>query len=376
MRKILIGALVVLMLTGCGSKADNTADTYEIPAYDVAEDNMGGEADEDEAADIINDVDNEEAATVDDVTLEAIDGIAPTKEPEEDIPVQVNTVDLIMFAGQSNMSGCGGDASLAPFVSDEAGMEFRAVSDPTKLYSIVEPFGVNENNINGLMEKPGGKKGSLVSAFVNEYYSDTQTQVIAISASRGEMAIGQFLDTGVMEDVHSRLVVAKNYLADNDYEIAHIYMVWLQGESDALNKTSQETYIAQMNDFVEPLFEEGLQKVFVITPGRMTQYKDIYNSIIDAQIGMCRDDDRYALATSVLSAVPVEYMSDIYHYNQHVLNMVGIEAAKSAAYYSNTGYELPVYDYKNGESFVPNGSEDIISDMGAQLDLSNINEMY
>lgn len=366
MRKILISVLVILMLTGCDKRADNTADTYEVIA-----DSERTPSNEDVATTIDDElVDLEEVTTVEDTVEESVE------ESVEELPVQVKSVDLIMFAGQSNMSGCGGDANLAPFVPEEAGLEFRAISDPSRLYPIEEPFGINENNINGLMEKPGGKKGSLVSAFVNEYYKDTEIPVIAVSASRGETAIGQFLDAGVMEDINNRLVLTKNYLAENNYEIAHIYMIWLQGESDALNKTSQETYKSKMSDFVAPLFDEGLQKVFIITPGRMTEYRDIYSSIINVQIDMCREDDRYALATTVLSGVPIEYMTDIYHYNQHVLNLVGKEAAVSAAYYTKTGYELPVYDYRNQEDFIPNGSEDKIGDIESPLDLSNINEMY
>lgn len=53
------------------------------------------------------------------------------------------TVDLFVFAGQSNMSGKG-DASQAPNV--EKGYEFRAISDATQLYPIQEPFGIYENN--------------------------------------------------------------------------------------------------------------------------------------------------------------------------------------------------------------------------------------
>ena len=62
--------------------------------------------------------------------------------------IKADTVDLVMFMGQSNMAGRG-TASEAPVVPKGYGYEFRAISDPTKLYDIVEPFGVNENNANG-----------------------------------------------------------------------------------------------------------------------------------------------------------------------------------------------------------------------------------
>lgn len=57
----------------------------------------------------------------------------------------------------------------------------------------------------------------------------------------------------------------------------------------------------------------------------------------------------------MLSKVSTEYMVDQYHYNQHVLNYVGQEAAKSVAYYTQNNVEKIVYDFKEGEYIVPNG---------------------
>ncbi len=53
-----------------------------------------------------------------------------------------------------------------------AGAEFRAISDPTRLYPIAEPFGALENNPTGIFE-PGMKTGSLVASFVNTYFQNT-----------------------------------------------------------------------------------------------------------------------------------------------------------------------------------------------------------
>ena len=286
-------------------------------------------------------------------------------------------VDLIVFSGQSNMSGCGGDASLAPKVSEEAGGEFRAISDPTRLYPITEPFGINENNINGLLEKPGGKKGSMVSAFINEYHEKTGNYVVAVSASRGETAMSQWLEEPVQTDVLTRFIMAKQWLESNDYVIEHMYMVWLQGESDALKNLSADAYKTNLDDFIRPLFMGGLQKVFIVTPGRTIDSNGIYNTIINAQLDICKNSGYYALATSVLSGVSTEYMVDIYHYNQHVLNMVGVLSADSAAYYTVNNKEMTLYDYKNKGLFIPEGGEEkLIDDSLLDLSAIDINEIY
>lgn len=299
------------------------------------------------------------------------------EEPEEEEEeVDEYLVDLIFFMGQSNMSGCGGDADLAPMVAENKGYEYRSVSDPTRLYPITEPFGINENRIGGLMEYPNGKKGSIVSAFVNEYYELTKRKVVAVSISKGETSISDFLQPDIMADVEERYKFSKSYLQNNGYHIGHIYAVWLQGESDALEGTGYEVYKTKLDDFFRPMFIEGLEKVFIITPGRTIDYKNIYMSIIDAQKQVCKESGYYALATTVLGGVSTEYMVDMYHYNQHVLNMVGIESAKSLAYYTLNGKKKIVYDYNEKDYLIPDSVEEGSQDLDAPLDLSRINDMY
>ena len=85
----------------------------------------------------------------------------------------MTTYDLFLFAGQSNMAGrgiaCTQFPEGAPDLISGAGAEFRAISDPTRLYPIEEPFGALENNPTGIFE-PGMKTGSLVTSFVNTYF--------------------------------------------------------------------------------------------------------------------------------------------------------------------------------------------------------------
>ena len=87
----------------------------------------------------------------------------------------MTTYDLFLFAGQSNMAGrgitCTHFPEGAPDLISGAGAEFRAISDPTRLYPIAEPFGALENNPTGIFE-PGMKTGSLVTSFVKYLFSE------------------------------------------------------------------------------------------------------------------------------------------------------------------------------------------------------------
>ena len=280
-------------------------------------------------------------------------------------------VDLILFMGQSNMSGAGGNAKYAPKVPYEEGFEFRAISDPTRLYQITEPFGVNENNLNAIMDLPGAKRGSLVSSFANTYFEKTGVPVVAVSASAGATDTAFWMTPAVSADYTERLKRAIVWLENDKYEIRNKYVVWLQGESDAVDDLSAETYEENMNNIIRPLFIEGIQKVFFITPGRTITKKDYFSQIISAQIKMSKDSGYYVLGTTVLSGVSTEYMVDEWHYNQTVLNLVGKECAQSVAYYSNTGREACLYNYRNGDTYIPDGN-DYDDDIRVEpLDLNN-----
>lgn len=264
-------------------------------------------------------------------------------------------VDLIFFMGQSNMAGAGGNVDYAPKVLEEAGYEFRAVSDPTKLYPITEPFGINENNLNAIYDVPGAKRGSLVSAFTNKYYELTGIPIVAVSASAGATDTDFWMSAPVAADYTERMKRAIVWLEASGYSIRHKYVIWLQGESDAIDNISSEEYETNMDVIIRPMYIDGLEKVFYITPGRTVTRKDYFENIISAQIKMSKESGYYALGTTVLSGVSTEYMVDEWHYNQKVLNLVGEECAKSVAYYTNNGKECCLYDYRHNETFVPSG---------------------
>ena len=229
-------------------------------------------------------------------------------------------VDLVMFMGQSNMSGTGGNAAYAPTVPEGHGYEFRAVSDPTRLYPIKEPFGINENNIGGIMDYAVAKKGSLVSAFANEYYNETGVPIVAVSASEGGTDTDFWMRQSTISDFSERQKRAQVWLESNNYYIRKQYVIWLQGESDALDNLTTESYKQNMDNIIRPLFIGGVQKVFIITPGRMIESTSFYDTIINAQIELCKNSGYYGLATTILCAVSTEYMVDALHYNQSVLN--------------------------------------------------------
>ena len=284
-------------------------------------------------------------------------------------------IDLIFFMGQSNMSGAGGDKELAPPVTEGHGYEFRAISDPTRLYNIEEPFGKNESFIGGICDILGAKKGSIVSCFANEYYALTGVPIVGVSASQGATTTEIWQSAGFQIDMQQRYDITVNWLNDNGYYIRNRYVVWFQGESDAANHVQPEIYNTNMDNIIRPLFIKGLNKVFIITPGRTLSIKNYFDDIINQQLDMCRESGYYALGTNILSDVSAEYMVDEWHYNQLVLNIIGIETAKSVACYTLNRKERIDYDYENDRVYIPNGFDYTGEESAEPLDLSNLQKL-
>lgn len=260
-------------------------------------------------------------------------------------------VDLIMFMGQSNMSGTG-ESEKAPTVINGAGYEFRAISDPTKLYNLVEPFGVNENKTDGVDDEDL-KTGSLVSSFVNSYYSGTGVPVVAVSASAGGSTLHSWRKDGeLLPDAVNRFNATKNWLTDNGYTIRHSYMVWLQGESDGNKQTSKEDYITSIKDSVGVMQENGIEKCFIIRIGIRTLEPGMYDTIIEAQTELCKDNEDFILiSTKAVELETMGLMRDEVHYTQGGLNLIGEEGGANMAYYVKTGMTPSLYDYQNDDVY-------------------------
>lgn len=141
----------------------------------------------------------------------------------------MNTYDFFLFAGQSNMAGrgisCPQFPEVAPALISGAGVEFRAISDPSALFSVCEPFGSAENTPDGIHE-PGMKTGSLVTSFVNAYYSMTGVPVLSVSASKGGSVIAQWQPGGAyLNDTIRRMHAAFDFCAAHGIVLRHRFLL-------------------------------------------------------------------------------------------------------------------------------------------------------
>lgn len=244
--------------------------------------------------------------------------------------------DIILFMGQSNMSGAGGDAGEAPKLIKGAGYEYKAITRPDEICILQEPFGENEHKEGYLDDRNLlDRGGSLVTSFVNAYYQVTQERVIGVSASRGSAQISSF-NNYLVEDVIDRLENAKRVMTEQNIHIRHIYMVWFQGETDAYCATTSDQYIGGMQNLLHTLQPYGVERCFLIQIGNVVMSGEpIDTSYIQAvQENLCAGDDNFILVSTLpreISESP--YMEDGIHFTQKGLNLIGEDAGRNTGKY-------------------------------------------
>ena len=238
--------------------------------------------------------------------------------------------DLILFAGQSNMAGRGIVSEKwkepAPKLLEGAGYEYRAISDKENLHYIEEPFGVNENNPDGIYE-PGMKTGSMVTSFVNAYYRRTGMPVLAVSASKEWQGKHDYL-TDAIERFH----VTERYAYQLQMAIRHRFVAWCQGETDGDLHTAPETYKQLFRNTYTKWKEAGIEKVFLIAIGEYNGDRGYdYAPVHQAQLELAQELEDVELVCDDFCTMRMRgLMKDEFHYYQKAYNEVGKLAGDTA----------------------------------------------
>lgn len=257
--------------------------------------------------------------------------------------MNIKKADLIVFAGQSNMSGRGAKEEAVKCPAG-AGFEYKPVSRPDTLVPIEEPFGLNEEREDGLYDRLYSERsGSMVSAAVAEYYRRTGRQVVALAASMGGTSTRQWLEDGLLTDALDRLKQTFAFLDSQGIAVERKYLVWCQGETDADFKVPAEEYIARTENILGQFVEHGIEKCFLVQIGHYN-YVDCpeardgmtgeeldrcYGVIRNAQFQICLDKGDVVLAASFEPYL--HEMKDAFHYRQSAYNEVGLHVGRKMA---------------------------------------------
>ena len=257
----------------------------------------------------------------------------------------MTTYDLFLFAGQSNMAGrgiaCTQFPEGAPDLISGAGAEFRAISDPTRLYPIAEPFGALENNPTGIFE-PGMKTGSLVTSFINTYFQNTGVPVLGLSSSKGGSVIANWQDhDDYLTDTIIRLKARKH--SANSIILPFAISIFF-GVRENLTEITIQVLTNIQNNLCKCMKAKavGIEHCFLIGIGAYNGTADdiCYDEIRNAQYSFAEHRKDITVVSRLFETMKARgLMKDSFHYYQAGYNEVGKDAAVNTAKYVVTTAE-------------------------------------
>ena len=323
-------------------------------------------------------------------------------------------VDVVLFAGQSNMVGVGGNV-------DDATIKLNGQT----LYNV--SFNGNEvSTINSVSDKSKDEiRKTLIPAFANSYFNKTGVPIIAINAAvSGSPASDWQTDKINFKNAKSKLRNTINYINDNDKtkKIRKVFVVWWQGEADVANVVDGEIIVTNTNtntntnqisnkvvadksklyqsidkrlEYKRKLnrifsgFRNSISdildtdvKCFMIRTGHIWQYSDnetpsdeksilyfnkynAYSNMLDVQNEYAKStpsvvmvSTKAALLTKVRSGYikdeRLSYMlTDMVHLSTPALEIVGSDAGFNVAKYFKSNKEPDLRDYEFDKDGVP-----------------------
>ncbi len=248
-----------------------------------------------------------------------------------------DTVDIIVFAGQSNMTGVG-NAGEALKLTPGAGYAYNYMTNRDDFSVLKEPFGYNQDD--GYFMNGDYCRGSMVTAFVNKYYEQTKTPVIAVPAScvgSGSVSWKDFRYKGVIE----RLNAAIEVVEAKNLKTGHVYMVWMQGENDAFANMKASTHKNNLTKMYNKIKKKTpVEQCMVISIANYTRGNSMgkkFKRIQKAQKDLCKSNKNFTMLTTKATSLSDAYFQeDGIHIIQKGLNTIGRYAGKAAGKYANS----------------------------------------
>lgn len=240
-----------------------------------------------------------------------------------------NNMDVIIFAGQSNMQG--ETERLSENETVRSAYEYKWLTNklvPLKnpvgehiRYDGTEGYGISSGEEipawlkDHVLGASGYGNTNLVPSFCRAYIDQCENSVLAVHTAKGSTVIANWLPgtDGYQAIVEKATAAVKK--AKREYTVQNVYVVWLQGESDAICGNSKEYYKEKLTELAAGLKKDlNITKFAVIRVGCFTGDERDWQ-IIEAQDEICRENADFVMLTRVATELnkDPEYMNPNVH---------------------------------------------------------------
>ncbi len=218
-------------------------------------------------------------------------------------------MDMIVFSGQSNMQGQTRSGLALDKTPVEGACEYRYLTD--NLVPLAHPVGESIEHtgegfgrgkyadVKVLLENAALLapvfEFNMVPSFCKSYIEKTGREVVAVHTAKGSTQIEYWLPGNPGYTMLKKKVNA----AMTKIKPERVYFVWLQGESDAIFKTSKGDYkrmLLELNAALKADF--SVEKFGMILVGQFTDDERDFE-IINAQKEICEENDDFLMLTTI-----------------------------------------------------------------------------
>ena len=171
-------------------------------------------------------------------------------------------IDVLIFGGQSNMEG---ETECLPNPNEvvEQAWEYCLLTD--ELRPVQHPVG---EDLEPLLGPASYGFGSLAPDCCRAYIAKTGHPVVMIHAAQGATTVAQWQKGTERYDKVVEKLTAGIRKAATLGTVKNIYYVWLQGESDAIERTTGEEYAARLTAYKDDLKRDvGFHRFGIIQVG-------------------------------------------------------------------------------------------------------------
>ncbi len=251
-------------------------------------------------------------------------------------------MDVLIFCGQSNMQG---STEGCPVENEpiQGALEYKVHTD--ELVPLKHPVG---ETLGTFILSAGRDGGSLVPDFCRAYHEETGRKCVAIHVAKGASTVGEWR-YGTQRYYHAvgkiKQGIAKIKQTE---EVDKVYLVWLQGESDAIIGTSENEYLSRLCELKNCLKRDvPIDKFGLIRVGHfisvlnwnlgITQEEKIAReeAIMRAQERAVEEDSDFVMLTRVCKELSLNpsYLNDVDpgHFNNAAMKIIGEEAGRALA---------------------------------------------
>ena len=252
-------------------------------------------------------------------------------------------MDILIFSGQSNMQG---QTEALPSPNEPVGKAFEYRFADDELVPLRHPCG--EFLGEDLLQGADSGHGSMLPDFCREYVRLTGRPVTAIHAAKGGSTVDEWQKGGERYALAVQKMTAGIEKARTVEPVERVYLIWLQGESDAICHTSKDEYIRLLTKFKDdPKADVGIGRFGIVKVGYFAGIVSWLHDrtgdeglrddevIMAAQEELCASDGDFVMLTRLCTEFSIkgENISPFAegHFSNEGHKQIGEDAARTLA---------------------------------------------